>query len=109
MVTIKKSDVINSVFDSLQQISFLPSRRPWEGSWRRLRARRANGRFVRTPESWWRWRRMDKFTVPASTTIIAVASADDAQGLYRTLGFREIAAYYENPVPGTQYLELELR
>ena len=34
---------------------------------------------------------------------------DDAQGLYDTLGFREIAAYYENPVPGTRYLELDLR
>jgi len=34
---------------------------------------------------------------------------DDAQRLYRLLGFDEIDAYYENPVPGTKYLELDLR
>lgn len=34
---------------------------------------------------------------------------DDAQRLYRLLGFAEIDAYYENPVPGTKYLELDLR
>ena len=33
----------------------------------------------------------------------------DAQRLYGILGFREIAAYYENPIPGTRYLELDLR
>ena len=33
----------------------------------------------------------------------------DAQRLYGILGFREIAAYYENPIPGSKYLELDLR
>jgi ribosomal protein S18 acetylase RimI-like enzyme len=32
----------------------------------------------------------------------------DAQRLYRSLGFREIAPYYQNPIPGTVYLELDL-
>ena len=33
----------------------------------------------------------------------------DAQRLYGILGFREIPAYYENPIAGTRYLELDLR
>jgi GNAT superfamily N-acetyltransferase len=33
----------------------------------------------------------------------------EAAPLYASLGFREIAPYYENPVPGARFLELELR
>jgi len=32
----------------------------------------------------------------------------DAVGMYRKLGFREIAAYRENPMQGTLYMELKL-
>jgi putative acetyltransferase len=32
----------------------------------------------------------------------------DAVGLYRHLGFTEIAAYRSNPIPGAMYMELEL-
>ena len=38
-----------------------------------------------------------------------VPSMGRAQTLYRSLGFREIPAYRYNPVPGTEYLELDLR
>ena len=33
---------------------------------------------------------------------------NDAIGLYQSLGFREIEPYYQNPVPGAIFLELDL-
>ena len=38
-----------------------------------------------------------------------LAGMGAAQGLYATLGFEPTAAYYDNPVPGTRYLALNLR
>lgn len=35
-------------------------------------------------------------------------SMKDAVALYRRLGFREIAPYCSNPIPGALYMELEL-
>ncbi len=37
-----------------------------------------------------------------------VPEMDTAQSLYARLGFREIAPYRPNPVPGARFLELEL-
>ena len=36
-------------------------------------------------------------------------SMQDAHKLYRTLGFREIPSYQQNPIPGALFFELALR
>jgi putative acetyltransferase len=38
-----------------------------------------------------------------------LAHMTHAQGLYAQLGFREIPPYYDNPIPGTIYLEKRLK
>lgn len=38
-----------------------------------------------------------------------LASMQAARGLYAGLGFRAIKPYYDNPLPGTAYMELDLR
>jgi len=37
------------------------------------------------------------------------ASMTEAVGLYRSLGFQEIAPYHDKPIPGAIFLELNLR
>jgi GNAT superfamily N-acetyltransferase len=38
-----------------------------------------------------------------------LADMKTARALYAELGFREISAYYDNPLPGVLYAELDLR
>ena len=37
-----------------------------------------------------------------------LATTSEAQALYRSLRFHEIAPYYENPLPGVVYMEVVL-
>ncbi len=45
----------------------------------------------------------------SSIRLDTLAHMTRAQRLYAQLGFREIPAYYDNPIPGTIYLEKSLR
>jgi carbonic anhydrase len=43
-----------------------------------------------------------------SMVLDTLAHMSPAITLYRSLGFREIPAYYDNPIPGATYFELQL-
>ena len=43
-----------------------------------------------------------------SVKLDTLASMRRARALYSSLGFRECAPYYRNPLPGTTYMELAL-
>ncbi len=44
----------------------------------------------------------------ASMRLDTLPGMEAAQALYEELGFRDVAAYTDNPVPGTRFLELGL-
>jgi ribosomal protein S18 acetylase RimI-like enzyme len=45
----------------------------------------------------------------AEIKLDTLATMGTARALYESLGFRECAPYYVNPVPGVTYLSLRLR
>jgi putative acetyltransferase len=44
----------------------------------------------------------------AAIYLDTLAAMHSARRLYQSLGFKEIAPYYENPIPGTIYMALEI-
>ncbi len=43
-----------------------------------------------------------------SMRLDTIATMAEAIGLYQSLGFRDIEPYYNNPVPGARFMQLEL-
>jgi ribosomal protein S18 acetylase RimI-like enzyme len=67
--------------------------------------RRGSGLGRRLVDEALAWARTAGYLAMRLDTLPSMAAAS---ALYDAMGFREIAPYYENPVPGARFLELEL-